>query len=668
MNGTISDVGGVLAATALGAPLILLPGYTLGFLTGVLGFRNLPRGRSLLCAAFLGISLLPALDSLLVQVANVTTALLANIILGLAALVPLARMRRSRGDRAAATMILLWLGLVIFALIDFDTGTALYQSVVVIDLVKHAALTRSIAENGLPLVDPFFARPEPAGYYYYFYTLCAVIDRAGGTFVDGRCAFAGLAFWTGIGLAGQLERLLAAVGLVRTAAPRHVRLATLLLLPAAGLDLLLVVEKRLATGLWLPIPEWLNEQVLNLPSSLIWVPHHVAAALAAWLGLLALAEAADGDRPGRWAQAGTVAVAGTAFAACAGLSIWVCFGAIAAAGIWLALLAVERRWYDASRLAAAGVFAGVLAAPYLRSTLANRSDEPGQAIAIAVRGFGPIEGVADEPTQSLLRLILLPVNYGLAFGVFGAGTLLFWTSVSRREAHAREAGRLLSIVAAAALLIGGFLRSTILNNDLGWRVVLLAQVAAAVWSIVVLVRFSEAAGRIRVPGSLVAPLLLGYATTLYGFVGMRAYPAAAHPGFMHVNGQPMIDRDLRAAYVWAGAHLPHSLVLQHDPLVRRVFDFGLYGMQRVGVADPKAQLFGASAEAVATRIDQVAPIFGETLTGPEVRRRASEAGIDALIVTERDAAWRRPDSWVWRGRPIYAGPRVRIMRVEDLDD
>ena len=164
------------------------------------------------------------------------------------------------------------------------------------------------------------------------------------------------------------------------------------------------------------------------------------------------------------------------------------------------------------------------------------------------------------------------------------------------------------------------------------------------------------------------PLILGYATTLYGFAGMRAYPAAAHPGFKHINAEPVIDRDLRAAYAWAGAHLPPRLVLQHDPSARRVFDFGLYGSQRVGVADPKAQLFGASADAVATRIDQVSPIFRETLTGAEVRRRSLAAGIDALMITERDAAWRDPVSWVWRGRAIYAGTRVRILCVEDVDD
>ncbi|MDP4004123.1 hypothetical protein [Methylobacterium sp. NEAU K] len=669
MNGSLSDACGVLVATLLGVPLILLPGYALGTVTGILGFRTLSTGRRLLCSALLGIGLLPALDSLLVQATGVPAAALANGALGLTALVPAARALRGRFDRQVLAPMLalaaLWLGIVAYALIDLDTGTALYQPVTVIDLVKHAALTRTIAESGLPPLDPFFARPERAGYYYFFYTLCGLTDWSGGALVDGRTAFAGVAFWTGIGLLGLFDRLLAATGLVRDASPRLVRSATLLLLPAAGLDILLVVRNRIATGIWLPIPEWLNEQVLNWPASLVWVPHHVAGALAAWLGLLALAEAADGERPGRRAEAVAIAVAGTAFAACAGLSIWICLGAVAAAGTWLALLAVERRWREAGRLVAAGLVAALLAAPYLRGLLASRT-ETGPVVAFAVRGFGPLEGVAEEPTLSVLRLILLPVNYYLAFGVLAAGTLLFWRVVPRRDAHAREAGRLLTIVAASSLLIGGFLRSAILYNDLGWRVVLLAQVAALAWSVAALVRLAGA--RLRLPGLLAGLLLLGYATTLYGFAGMRAYPAAANPKFAFLNGRPDIDRDLRAAYAWAGAHLPRNLVLQQSPDPPRVFDFGLYGAQLVAVADREARLFGAPPEAVAARIALVASIFGEPLTGAETRGRAREAGIGALIVTEQDAPWGHPESWVWRTRPVYAGPRVRILRVEDLDE
>ncbi|MCJ2124208.1 hypothetical protein [Methylobacterium sp. J-077] len=665
MNASLTDACGVLAATLLGVPLVLLPGYTLGSLTGILGFRTLAPGGRLLCSALLGLGLLPALDSLLVQAAGIPVAVLANGALGLAALVTAVRELRGRIDLPAAgrglALAALWLGIVAYALIDIDTGTGLYQPVTVIDLVKHASLTRSIVEAGLPPVDPFFARPERAGYYYFFYTLCALVDWAGGALVDGRTAFAGMAFWTGIGLLGLLDRLLAATGLVRDVAPRRVRLATLLVLPAGGLDILLVIRNRIETGLWIPIPEWLNEQVLNWPSSLIWVPHHVAGALAGWLGLLTLADAADGTRRARGT---TVAVAGIAFAACAGLSVWVCLGTVAAAGTWLALLAIERRWRDAGRLVAAGVVAALLAAPYLSGLLASRS-EAEQAIAFAVRSFGPLEGAADGPALSLLRLILLPVNYYLAFGVFAAGAFLFWRIVPRREAHASEAGRLLTIVAASSLLIGGFLRSAILYNDLGWRVVLLAQVATLIWSVAALTR--GAGARLRLPGLIAVLLLLGYATTLYGFAGMRAYQTSSHPSFAFLNGRPDIDRALRAAYAWAGAHLPRDLVLQAAPGAPRVFDFGLYGSQPVAVADREARLFGAPEAAVAARLAQVEPMFRDALDADAVRRRAEATGIGALIVTAQDAPWNNPDSWVWRGRPLYASPLVRILSVEDLD-
>lgn len=665
MNGTFSDACGVVVATLLGIPLVLLPGYALGGLTGILGFRTLAPGDRLLCAALLGLGLLPALDSLLIQGAGVPVAALATGALGLAGLRPARRSLQASLDRTTLALAALWLCVVAYALIDIDTGTALYQPVTVIDLVKHAALTRAIVEHGLPPVDPFFARPERAGYYYGFYALTALVDWAGGRLVDGRTAFAGLAFWTGLALLGLLDRLLAATGLIGDAAPRLVRRAVLLLLPAGGLDILLALGDRATSGTWLPIPEWLNEQVVNWPASLVWVPHHVAGALAGWLGLLALAELADRTRPDPRAEAAAVGVAGLAFAACASLSVWVCLGTASAAAVWLALLGLERRWRAAGRLAVAGLLSTVLAAPYLLSLLANRTDG-GAPIRFAVRRFGPLDGLVDEPALSVLRLILLPLNYYVALGVLAAGALLFWRRVPRRVAHGREAGRLLTLCATAGLLLGGFLRSAILNNDLGARVVLLAQVAALVWTVVALTGLAEAR-RLRFPGVLAVLLVLGYATTLYGFVGMRAYAVSGRPAFAFLNGRPDIDRSLRAAYAWAGTQLPRDLVLQQSPRPKRVFDFGLYGVQPTGVADAEARLFGAPPEAVAARLAAVAPIFGAQLDGVEVRRRAAAAGIGALVVTAQDAPWSRPDSWVWSSHAVYADPLVRILRIEDLD-
>ncbi|SDN95715.1 hypothetical protein SAMN05216360_11310 [Methylobacterium phyllostachyos] len=666
MNGTLSDACGVLIATLLAVPLVLLPGYALGAITGVLGFRALPAGRRALGAALLGIALLPALDALLIQAAGLPAAALANVVLGLAALRPTIRDLPRPVDWPAVALAALWLAIVTYALIDIDTGAALHQPLTVIDLVKHGALTRAIVAHGLPPVDPFFARPERAGYYYYFYTLTALVDWTGGRLVDGRTAFAGLAFWTGIALLGLLDRLLAATGLVREVPTRLLRRTVLVLLPAGGLDILLVLLYRATSGFWLPIPEWLNEQHINWAASLVWVPHHVAAALAGWLGLLVLAELADRNRPGRRAEAAGILTAGTAFAACAGLSVWVCLGTAAGAGLWLALLGFERRWRAAARLGAAGIVSLVLAAPYLLSVVANRSDT-GSSIRFAIRRFGPLERLFDEPTLGLLEFVLLPVNYYVSLGVFAGGALLFWRIVPRREAHAREAGRLLTICAAVSLLLGGFVSSAILNNDLGSRVVLLAQIATFVWTAVALTR-TAAGTRLRFAGSLGVLLILGYATTLYGFAGLRAYPASHHPKFAFFNGRPEIDRALRAAYGWAGTNLPRDLVLQGAPSAPRVFDFGLYGEQPVAVADHEARLFGAPPEAVAARLAAVAPIFDANLTGAEVHRRAAEAGIGALVVTAADAPWGEPGSWVWRTRPAYADTLVRILRVEDLDE
>ena len=114
----------------------------------------------------------------------------------------------------------------------------------------------------------------------------------------------------------------------------------------------------------------------------------MAGTLAGWLGLLALAEVADRARPDRRAEAAAVGTAGVAFAACAGLSIWVCLGTAAAAGIWLVLLGLERRGRAAIRLAASGLIGAALAAPYLFGILANRADG-GATVRIAIRQLRP---------------------------------------------------------------------------------------------------------------------------------------------------------------------------------------------------------------------------------------------------------------------------------------
>ena len=392
---------------------------------------------------------------------------------GVAALRPALRDLRGPLDRPALALGALWLGIVTYALIDIDTGTALYQPLTIIDLVKHAALTRAIVEHGLPPMDPFVARPEPASYYYFFYTLTALVDL-------GRRP-----------LRRRAHRLRGAGRLDRDRAPRPAG-------PAAGRHgaragtpsrgrvragrCSCSCRRAVSTscwssrtgperGFWIPIPEWLNEQVVNWPTSLVWVPHHVAAALAGWLGLLVLAER---RRPGATASAGRrpprsprrVSPSLPARASRSGsASGWRpqrpgsgsrCSGSSAAGALWPG----SRR---------PDLLGTVLAAPYLLGLLANRAGYGRHDPVSRSGAFGPLEGRSTtSPASSLLRMLLLPVNYYFALGVFAAGALLFWR---RRPAPGGPCPRGRpapdALRGRVSLLLGAFLRSAILNNDLG---------------------------------------------------------------------------------------------------------------------------------------------------------------------------------------------------------
>ncbi len=679
MNYSAADALGLLAATFLDIPLVVLPGYAVGAATGLFGFRDLPASPRWLLACLIGLALLPLLDSSLVRAFGIAAALGLN---GALAAVGIGYAWRARPTlrigRASGLLVALWFGLVLYGFADFDLGGELRQSLLVLDMVKHAATTRGIAETGAPPIDPFFAREGRAGYYYFFYTLCALTHRLGGGLVDARAAFAGLVFWTGFGLVALIGLLLERSGLVRDAAPASVARCVLLLLPAGGLDVVPVAKSGVTTGVWVPIPEWWNEQVVWWTPSLLWVPHHVSGLLAAWLGFLVLTDLMEGARPTRRAEFVGALVAAAAFASCLGLSVWVALGAVATAGAWTMWLALRRRWRAAALLLGAGVLSLAFAAPHISDLLANRA-ETTASIALTIRRFGPLEGALEGPLLLVLRLVLLPLNLFTEFGVFASGAILFWRQRAPAEAHGREAARLLTLAAASGLVLGCFLRATVINNDLGWRVVLFPQAVALVWTVAALVRNGQEregqeregrAGaprdRLGMPAFMLALMLVGYGTTAYGLFWLRAFPAAGFPDTAFINARPDVDRALRDAYEWAAANLPLDAVLQHGPAAPRVFDFGLYGRQRVGVADADAMLFGAAKAAVFGRIHDLLPVFASTLAPSEVRVRAGAARVDALVVSAQDPVWDDPASWVWSSKAAYANPRVRIIRVGDL--
>ncbi len=674
---TLIDGTRLLLAVAGCAVVLVLPGVTLARLSG---FTGRDARADVPTAVVTGLALLPLVDSMVTRFLSLDTALAVNLAL---AAVGAAAALVGRGVWAWRTkhcaLALAWCGLVLFEWVDFDTGQALFQPFTVIDAVKHAAVSEAILQSGAPPHDPFFLRPAPVGYYYFFYTLAALVQRLSLGLVDARAAVGGLVVWTGIGIFGLVRLTLARAGFERAAERTGLVVAVL---AAGGLDIVAVLRLGLVQHRWLADPVAWNEQIAGWTESLLWVPHHLAGLIASGVGLLALAAAADpapAERVGARVARNT-GLAGACFASAFGLSLWVALGLAATLAMWTVALAGERRWRAAGLLLAAGVLAALLALPQIHDVLANRAPGTTAPVVLAVRDFSPLDGILPAGGWAqLARFLALPLNYFAAFGLLASGSIAYWRSREASPAPGRDVRRILALMAAAGLLLGAVLRSTLFNNDLGWRVTLLPLLAGTVWTLAALDRCLASAGADtarssfgqpwrRVPGFLLTLAVLGWATTLYGLVGLRLYPVyPIEPDQRFMAAHPATERALRVAYGWADRHLPPRAVLQHDPTRPRAFAFALYGQRRTAVADAYGSLFGADEGAVRARVAVLAPIFHVSVPLAGVRAAAETAGVDAIIVTDADPVWSMPGSFVWRARPVYASDRVRILLVADLD-
>ncbi len=683
MNFTIFDVRGLLVAVVACGIVVVLPGLALARLFAF-GRRadgpvDVPTG------VVVGLAVLPLLDSMATRFVGLGWALALTLLLAGAALGDPATRRLARPHGTALALFAAWLAVLVIEWVDVDGGHTLLQPLTAVDTVKHAATAQAVFDSGAPPRDAFYLRPQPASYYYYFYTVAAVVMRACAGLVDARSAVGGLACWTGVGAFGLLRLAIARAGLEPAGPSSRLTLIVAAVLAASGVDILAVVFIAWRTGLWHADPVQWNEQVTGWIESLLWVPHHVTGLIASTVGLAAVAGCAAPNDRGTvvgLARVRAVALAALCFASALGLSVWVTLALVTTSAVWVMVLLVERRWRLAGSLVGAGVLSIVLALPQLADLHAGRAGSTESPIVLTVRYFAPVQALLPEqPWNAMARLVLLPVNYLIAFGALGVGAILFWRRARPAAFVRSEFARVLTISAAVGLLLGGFLQSTLFNNDLGWRVTMFPVLAATVWTIVViegaLARVADTGGAPRVgrqpwrsvPAPLSAVLLVGYATTGYLLFAMRAYqvlPMAPTLRAMADGGATA--RGLRTAYAWSNANLPASAILQHDPARRRSFAFGLYSRNPVALSDDFGSLYGADPDAVEARMRALVPVFQTALPPATVRATAAAAGIDDLVVTADDPVWSQPGSFVWTAPPVYASNNVRIIPVAALKD
>jgi hypothetical protein len=336
------------------------------------------------------------------------------------------------------------------------------------------AIVDAILRNGLPVANPFYG---PGGnghlaYYYLWHFGASMIAAA--LHVSAWTAEAALTGFTAFGSMMLAISLATAVGASRLGCA----MVALLSLPGS---------LRTILSAWLgsdgghrvilresDIGGWLNQSA--------WVPQHLASACCVVLAVLMMVRLAEGG------GLPVVVLLGLTVAAGFESSVWVGGIAFAAVGLLVGVgllrhMRPDARWRFVLHAGVAAVLAALWIAPFAVLELHRAATQNGFPIAVGpYRTLGALVSggwrrVLDAPA---FWMLLLPFDLP---AIVPLGVIGVWLSV-RRPASAGQKKLLAGFAAATfgCLIVAWLLRSTIDNNDLGWRAVLPAVLLLAVFA------------------------------------------------------------------------------------------------------------------------------------------------------------------------------------------
>jgi hypothetical protein len=522
-NFTLLDIFGILRVLPFFGLIFLAPGYCLGRVSNVLGFRQRGAAEQWLLSMGISIVVMPIALNLLSRWFPLSvTVPLCWLLAGIAVGGLLVRWRRNRfsiafsmrrSTAAAIGLAILWAVVCVVSLPDLQLGHRLYSTAAVADLGVRSAFVASAMHGGAPPANPFFFPGSivKLRYYYYWYVMTAIPGVAAG--VQPRAALFASSIWSGWLLAAAAALFLKHFYGVR----RRLRAASVVamaLLGVTGLDVLYALVLYLKYRIVLSDMEvWDSDQVTSWTNSLLWVPHHVAATATCMLGFMFLWHAGRNMEQTVTQRILLAILAAMGFASAAGLSVYVTFAfalfLFAAALFWL----VTRRFNTVGLYLAVATLVLLLSAGYLhdlRATGAHAGDAaagseaapkqpPPLFATLGLRQLPPTlmpalsHAVHDNKLANILvrPLFLVPIlfiEFGFFFLVAVRQCRRDWRERSIRAATdqatpvLRDIRWLSWLMFASGLWVALMMRSTVIsNNDLSFRGVEIAQFILLVW-------------------------------------------------------------------------------------------------------------------------------------------------------------------------------------------
>jgi len=588
-----------------------------------------------------------------------------------------------------------WLVVGTLILVDLQFGDRLYFQVSDYDHSTRAAFTSALARYGIPPHNPFFfaGQPAPLRYHYFWLIPSALVHLLGGPIVSARVSLIAGALWCGLGLFGVIALYLRFFQAKGGDQIERRTLIAISLLMVTGLDILPIVLIGLFRHAPQPCIEWWNEHIAAWITTVLWVPHDLAALIAGFTGFLLIWDTAGQDKRGQ--RIAGVIGAGLAFASCTGASVYLGIALAAGCTLWLAISFLKRWWRRSLALSCAGILAAALLAPFLVQVMprvataeaAPRSAPASFPLGLTVRRFTLPDMFFNSasPAKTLVfNAVLLPLNYFLEFGLFFVVACLGVRRIWRRGLR-DEAEWAAIALSAASLLICTFTKSTVIsNNDLGWISALVVQfilllVAADMWSEGVLgfgqIRAGHSAKHLRAaPRLITVTLVLGLMGSCYEICLQRTYPILADFSSVDKYSWLALDQqlgrrtfELRRAYEEMDRMLPASAVVQAAP-VPEAGDIPaeLYsGRQMIADVGNCGTTFGGSEkfcdDVILPRLN---PLFDDQkrVSVDQVSDTCREFSITALLFKDTDPVWRDKSSWIWKTRPLLSNDFVRVIQ------